>query len=194
MGDYASKGVAGSGLGLGIAGTALGVLNSSNNGNGLLGGLFGNNNNNLISHLQAENASLKAENYSDRVAKEVYMQSLSDNKNLRDELYAFIKPLAQEAADNRVNIATLAAEQKCCCEKQELREQIVLGKINEVALATKCNFDSLNQTIACLSNTINQITSTIVPASAICPAVMPRYNSFVAPTATAQTQETKPVV
>lgn len=35
---YASKGVAGSGLGLGIAGTALGLLN----GNGL-GGLFGNN-------------------------------------------------------------------------------------------------------------------------------------------------------
>lgn len=38
MGDYASKGVAGSGLGLGIAGTALALLN----GNGL-GGLFGNN-------------------------------------------------------------------------------------------------------------------------------------------------------
>ena len=37
---YASKGVAGSGLGLGIAGTALGLLN---NGNGLCG-LFGNNN------------------------------------------------------------------------------------------------------------------------------------------------------
>ena len=31
MGDYASKGVAGSGLGLGIAGTALALLN----GNGL---------------------------------------------------------------------------------------------------------------------------------------------------------------
>lgn len=29
MAEYASKGVAGSGLGLGIAGTALGVLNSS---------------------------------------------------------------------------------------------------------------------------------------------------------------------
>ena len=36
--NFASKGVAGAGLGLGIAGTALGVLN--NNG-GLLGGLFG---------------------------------------------------------------------------------------------------------------------------------------------------------
>jgi hypothetical protein len=38
--EYASKGVAGSGLGLGIAGTALGLLNG---GGGLLGGLFGGN-------------------------------------------------------------------------------------------------------------------------------------------------------
>lgn len=35
MAEFASKGVAGSGLGLGIAGTALGLLN--NGGNGLLG-------------------------------------------------------------------------------------------------------------------------------------------------------------
>ena len=39
--EYASKGVAGSGLGLGIAGTALGLLNA--NGGGLLGGLLGSN-------------------------------------------------------------------------------------------------------------------------------------------------------
>lgn len=37
--NFASKGVAGTGLGLGIAGTALGVLNGG--GNGILGGLFG---------------------------------------------------------------------------------------------------------------------------------------------------------
>ncbi len=41
MGEFASKGVAGSGLGLGIAGTALGLLNANGNGGGLLGGLFG---------------------------------------------------------------------------------------------------------------------------------------------------------
>lgn len=41
--DYASKGVAGSALGLGIAGTALGLLN---NPNGILGGLFNGANNN----------------------------------------------------------------------------------------------------------------------------------------------------
>ena len=46
MAEFASKGVAGTGLGLGIAGTALGILNGSNNGNGLLGGLFGGNCNN----------------------------------------------------------------------------------------------------------------------------------------------------
>ena len=40
MAEYASKGVAGSGLGLGIAGTALGLLNNGGNG-GVLGGLFG---------------------------------------------------------------------------------------------------------------------------------------------------------
>lgn len=43
MAEFASKGVAGSGLGLGIAGTALGLLNNGGNG-GVLGGLFGNNN------------------------------------------------------------------------------------------------------------------------------------------------------
>lgn len=52
MAEFASKGVAGSGLGLGIAGTAL-------------GGLFGNNN-------QATISALQAENYSDKNAKEVY--------------------------------------------------------------------------------------------------------------------------
>ncbi len=45
MGEFASKGVAGSGLGLGIAGTALGVLASAQSGNGLLGGLLGGNGN-----------------------------------------------------------------------------------------------------------------------------------------------------
>lgn len=39
--NFASKGVAGTGLGLGIAGTALGLLNGG--GGGILGGLFGGN-------------------------------------------------------------------------------------------------------------------------------------------------------
>lgn len=91
MAEFASKGVAGAGLGTGIAGLALGVLNSSNNGNGLLGGLFGGGNQNVVSALQAENSMLKAENYSDKNAKEVYAQSLADNRRLRDEAFAYLK-------------------------------------------------------------------------------------------------------
>lgn len=98
MAEFASKGVAGTGLGTGIAGLALGVLNSSNNGNGLLGGLFGGGNQNVVSALQAENSQLKAENYSDKNAKEVYAQSLADNRRLRDEAFAYLKPLADESA------------------------------------------------------------------------------------------------
>lgn len=58
MAEFASKGVAGSGLGLDIAGTALGLLN--NGDNGLLGGLLGGGNQNVVSALQAENSMLKA--------------------------------------------------------------------------------------------------------------------------------------
>lgn len=60
------------------------------------------------------------------------MQSLTDNRRLRDETFAYLKPLADESASNRVELAKLQAELKCCCEKQELREQIVLGKVNEL--------------------------------------------------------------
>lgn len=198
--EYASKGVAGSALGLGTAGLAVGLLNGGL-GN-LLGGCGGWGNRcgggaelQFVSGLQAENAMLKAENYSDKTSLEAYKQSVSDNKELRTEMYAFIKPLADEAAQNRVNIATLQADLKCCCEKQELREQILAGKINEVALATNGKFSALDQTIAALQNTVCGITKTIVPSSAICPPPMPLYNSWVAPTAAAPTnvQITNPV-
>lgn len=155
MGEFASKGVAGAGLGLGIAGTALGVLNSNGNGNGLLGGLFGCNNN-QVAALFAENAMLKSENYSDKVAKETYQQSLADR-------------------------AALKAEIK---ELMDLREQLVQAKIDAVANLANQGLQQVNASIACLAKTVNGITQTVVPASAICPEVMPRYNSWTAPTTT----------
>lgn len=175
MAEYASKGVAGTGLGLGIAGTALGLLNGG--GAGVLGNILGGCNNHTamgaevqyVSSLQAENGMLKAENYADRGILDAYKQSVADNKELRSEMYAYIKPLAEEASNNRVNIAKLEAELKCCCEKQELREQILAGKINEVALVSNGKFNALDQTIACMQNTLSGITKTVVPNSAICP-------------------------
>lgn len=171
MGDYASKGVANAGLTTGIIGTALSVLNSNGCGNGFLGGLFGGNcagrvgfgaELQYVSQLQAENAILKSENYSDKVAKEVYQQTRIDN-------------------------AALKAEMK---ELMDLREQIVLGKVGEVATLTKCNLDQVNNSIAALANTVNAVTARIIPASAICPEVMPRYNEWSAPTAAAPATQT----
>lgn len=167
MGDYASKGVAGTGLGLGIAGTALALLNNNNCGNGILGGLFGNNccHNTMgfgaelqyVSQLQSENAMLKSENYSDRVAKEVYQQTLIDNQKLRQDIR----------------------------DELALREQLTASKIENLANVAQCNFSSVNASIARLASTVDGITSTVVPATAICPEVMPRYNSWTAPTADA---------
>ena len=158
MGEFASKGVAGAGLGLGIAGTALGVLNSNGNGNGILGGLFGGNNN-QVAALFAENAMLKSENYSDKVAKETYQQTLVDR-------------------------ATLKAELK---ELMDLREQLVLSKIDSVATLANQGLQQVNGQIACLAKTVDGITRTVVPASAVCPAPMPLYNSWKDPTSSTTT-------
>lgn len=62
MAEYASKGVAGTGLGLGIAGTALALLN--NGGDGLLNGLLGGGN--RMTELMAENTLLKSQRYTDQ--------------------------------------------------------------------------------------------------------------------------------
>lgn len=121
MGEFASKGVAGSGLGLGIAGTALGLLNANGNGGGLLGGLFGGGNCqnaqagmalNALAEKDAKIAELTAMRYSDNQDAAVYKQTLADNKTLRDEMYAYITPIAQESAANRERVAVLEAQQK----------------------------------------------------------------------------------
>lgn len=77
--------------------------------------------------------------------------------------------MTDESANNRVELAKLQAEVKCNAEKAELREQIVIGKINEVALSANGRFAALDQTISCLSNTINGVTKVVVPNSSVCP-------------------------
>lgn len=170
MAEYASKGVAGSGLGLGIAGTALALL-----GNNGLNGLFGG------SNLQAENAMLKAENYSDKTAKEVYAQAIADNKALREELYAFIKPISEEVAKNQTEVAVL----KAVAEKDK---EITSLKIDNCCCQMNSKIDTVAQSaatgIANLTNIVSNITKIVVPKTAICPEVMPRYNSWTAPTST----------
>lgn len=193
MGEFASKGVAGSGLGLGIAGTALGVLNASNGGGGLLGGLFGGGCNGQVSALQSEIGMLKAEKYSDRNTADVYSAVRSEYKDLLEK---WITPLSDEACRNRERIAVLETQVKCDGEKALLREQLVreqLGRrIDNCCCETNGRINDLASRVHGLGRTLDSITSTIIPQTAVCPPVMPRYNSWVAPTDTAPA--TQPVV
>lgn len=193
MGEFASKGVAGSGLGLGIAGTALGVLNASNGGGGLLGGLFGGGCNSQVSALQSEIGMLKAEKYSDRNTADVYSAVRGEYKDLLEK---WITPLSDEACRNRERIAVLETQVKCDNEKALLREQLVreqLGRrIDNCCCETNGRINDLASRVHGLGRTLDSITSTIIPQTAICPPVMPRYNSFVTPTDTAPA--TQPVV
>ena len=158
MGDYASKGVAGSGLGLGIAGTALALLN----GNGL-GGLFGNNNAFLagnaavasLAEKDAEIGQLKAEKYTNDKLAETYI-------GLNAQINKVAGDLATLSLNNERRIGTLE------------------GQVTALAQAT-------NNAIAGINSTLGTITKLVIPKSAICPEVMERYNSWVAPTSTPST-------
>jgi hypothetical protein len=57
---------------------------------------------------------------------------------------------------------------------------------------TNGRINQLNQTVYQISQTLGSITSTIIPQTAICPPVMTRYNSWVAPTDTAPA--TQPII
>lgn len=198
MADFATKGLA-NGVGIpALVLGSLGFLGSTNNGNGgILGGLFSGNSVNPQSALMAENAMLKAENYSDKVAKEAYGQSLTDNRRLRDEFFAYVKPLADEAAQNRERVAVLEMQVSKNGEIADLREKLVrseLGaKIDNVAQTCGCGIAQLNNAVASLQNTVNGITQTIIPQSAICPPVMPRYNAWQAPATTDVAPATQPI-
>lgn len=190
MAEFATKGLA-NGVGIpALVLGSLGFLGSTNNGNGgILGGLFGGGNCNQVSALMAENANLRAEKYSDNKNAEVYVASRAENKALRDELMGFIRPLSNEAAANRERIAVLEANVAKNAEIADLREKLIRselgGRIDSVAQTCGCGIAQLNNAVASLQNTVNGITQTIIPQSAICPPVMPRYNSYTAPTDTA---------
>ena len=191
--EYASKGVAGAGLGLGIAGTALGLLNGGMLNLGGLGGVLGGGSAagtalGVLAEKDAKIAKLEAENYSDKVAKETYAQSLADNRATEARINTLLGPVAQAIAANETEIAVLKAEQakdkeimqlkidNCCCQMS--------GKIDAVAQAATCGIQQNSAALAALQALVGKITNTVVPLDAICPAPMPQYNSWTAPTTT----------
>ena len=144
MAEFASKGVAGSGLGLGIAGTALGLMN----GNGLLSGLFNNGygchentpvtryelgQESKIAELQSQIALRDANTYNDQKLLEVYKYFDGELKDVR---------------------ATMCANDKM---------QAVINAKFESGL------DVLGSQVASINNTISGLTRTVIPNANVCP-------------------------
>lgn len=118
--EYASKGVAGSGLGLGIAGTALALLNA----NGGLGGIFGGNRcgcngggyvtdkelkmSQELAAKDSEIGLLKADKYTDQKLTEVYTNLDAKIERLRERQDAIN---VQQATLNATQTATITCMQ-----------------------------------------------------------------------------------
>lgn len=130
--EYASKGVAGSGLGLGIAGTALALLN-----NGGLN-LFGNNRCgcnqpqfvtkeefNLGQQLAAKDSEiglLRADKYTDQKLIEVYEKLQAQINALKENQYAIN---LQQATLNATQTATISCMQQQIAQLQSLTKLVV---------------------------------------------------------------------
>lgn len=170
MAEFASKGVAGTALGTGIAGLSLGVLNSPLLGN-VLGGLTGANSGAAAMGGMAEGAML----YS---MLNQHKQCGSDADYVTKSELKYVQDLA--AKDNE--IALLKSEQNTEVKIADVYERI-MTRVNadrneqsawnasqsvanaQMSAAIAAN----NASIGALSATLGGITKTVVPNAAICP-------------------------
>jgi hypothetical protein len=154
--NFASKGVSGAGLGLGIAGTALGLLNG--NGNGILGGLFGNNCT-CSENMPVSRFELNQQNeITNRDMEIAFLRGRDAAKSDSLELYRYI--------DGRFRNV----------EAQIAQQSVVNTQIT-------ANLSCLQASVA----TLQGLTKTVIPIGNICPAPMPEFNSWTAPTTTTTT-------
>lgn len=112
MAEFASKGVAGSGLGLGIAGTALGVLNGGL-GNILGNGNCGCNEDHWVNRYEAGQSARIAELETEVKLRDANVYTMGEMNKLRDYVdHRFEGVNAQLCAQSVVN-AQVAANLSC---------------------------------------------------------------------------------
>lgn len=149
MPEFASKGVAGSGLGLGIAGTALGLLN--NGVGGILGG-WGNNNCGYNYGPYGRAVSQFELNQTEKIAALESGIALRDANVYGDQkLLELYKYVDGELKDIR----------KTMCEDR-LAQATINAKLES-------GIDVLGTQVASINNTICKLTKIVIPNSSICP-------------------------
>lgn len=153
MAEFASKGVAGTGLGLGIAGTALGVLAGGLNNLGM-GGLFGNgynygygygcSDNQLVNRYELGQESKIAELQSQIALRDA--NTYNDQKLL--EVYKYFDGELKEIRQHQ-------------CDKWAAQ-----GVINA---KVESGMDVMASQVASINATLGAITRTVIPNASICP-------------------------
>lgn len=112
--DYASKGVAGAGLGLGIAGTALGLMQ-----NGSLGGIFGGYNNGCnggsayVTRYDAEKDARIAELETEVKLRDANTYTLGEVNKMRNYVDAKFDAINAQLCSQAVINAQVAANLSC---------------------------------------------------------------------------------
>jgi hypothetical protein len=156
MAEFASKGVAGSGLGLGIAGTALGLLN------GGLGNILGTPVNGVA------NGCCNEDHWVNRyeATQQARIAELETEVKLRD---------ANTYTLGEMNKMRNYVDGELSCIKQQLCNQAVVNA------QIGANISCMQSSISALQG----LTKTIIPIGNVCPEPMPALNSWTAPTATA---------
>ena len=151
-------------LGTVLGGAALalgaGVLGT---GSGILGGRQAVNMENSpmyrLSQKDAEIARLESEKYTDNAASELRTTLLTN----------WLKPISDEAAANKVEIANLKASIAKETEVAQLREQLLEQKVATAQATTNGVIGGLSAQVAALQNCCASITKTVVPNTSVCP-------------------------
>lgn len=158
---FASKGVAGTALGLGAGALGLQLLN------GNLGGILGGWGNGWMG--APANGCIPSENMPVTrydAGKDARIAELETEVKLRD---------ANIYTDQKLGALRDYVDSRFACVNDKLCAQAVHNATNDAVLG-------------CMQNQINTLmglTKVIVPAANICPTPMPQYNSWTAPTAPA---------
>lgn len=165
--EYASKGVAGTALGFGIAGTVGALLNGG---------------------LEAARAATKNGNSnctcSENTAVNRYELNMTQEIGAKDAEISLLK--ANAYFDQKLVEVYTTLDRR----DKELRD--LIGKNKDEQYAINMNQAVLNgttgATISCLQAQVAQLqglTKLVIPATSVCPEPMPAKNSWTAPTAAA---------
>lgn len=197
MAEFASNGKGNLGVTLGAIGTGLGLLD-----NGF--GLFNNMNRGqmncqpgcsentgvtryeleqaeTIGRLQSEKDALISDQKTDSKILELYKYMEQQFTKDRENVSSRFTATGQE-------IASLAANQAVINQRVTDNLNFVDAKIDRVYTDMDSRFSAVYKEIECKTLPLDKK----IPLDSICPSVMPRYNSWVAPTTTTTTTPTTP--